>query len=82
MISVLDHCGVCLALLMVVLGQVSEASAQGDVLTVTRSGDDIVGVCSSDGSYFNESCASGDFTTYMVEDKEWVNDTTLIRNSE
>ena len=60
---------------------VSEASAQGDVITVIRSGDDTVKICSSDGFYFNESCASGDFTTYMVEDKECVNDTTLTQNS-
>ncbi len=67
-------------MLMVVSGRLG--SAQGDVVTVTRSGEgDMVEFCSSEGSCVNESCASGDFTTYLVADKECVNDTSLITQS-
>ncbi len=69
-----------MVLLIVSGGDVT--SAQGDVVTVTRSEEgDMFGICLSEGSYVNESCASGDFTTYLVEDKECVNDTSLITQS-
>ena len=55
-------------------------SALEEVITISRSGDgDIFEVSSSEGSCFNESCA-GDFSTYLVEEEECENDSTLQRS--
>ena len=72
-----------IALVVAVLiasGKLVEVSAQEEVITISRSGDgDLFEVSSSEGSCFNESCA-GDFSTYLVEERECENDTTLQRS--
>ena len=66
--------------LLIESGRFVELSAQGEVVTISRSGEgDIVRVSSSEGSCFNESCA-GDFSTYLMEEEECENDTTLQRS--
>ena len=66
--------------LLIASGRFVELSAQGEVVTISRSGNgDIFRVSSSEGSCFNESCA-GDFSTYLVEERECVSDTTLQRS--
>ena len=53
--------------------------AQEEVVTISRSGNgDIIRVSSSEGSCYNETCARN-FTTYLVEERECENDTTLQR---
>ena len=55
---------------------------QKEVVSISRirSGEgDIAKISSSDGSCHNESC-DRNFTTYLVEERECENDTTLQRS--
>ena len=61
-------------------GSFVEVSALKEVVTISRSGEgDTYRVRSSDGSCSDESCA-GDFSTYLVEERECENDSTLQRS--
>ena len=66
--------------LLIASGPFDQLSALEEVITISRSGDgDLFEVSSSEGSCFNESCA-GDFSTYLVEERECENDSTLQRS--
>ena len=66
--------------LLIPSGSYVEVSALEEVVSISRSGDkDTYRVSSSNGSCSNESCA-GNFTTYLVEERECENDTTLQKS--
>ena len=74
------HNMVLVGALLIVSGQFDQLSALEEVVSISRSGDkDTYRVSSSNGSCSNESCA-GNFTTYLVEERECENDTTLQKS--
>ena len=74
------HNMVLVGALLIVSGQFDQLSALEEVVSISRSGDkDTYRVSSSNGSCSNESCA-GNLTTYLVEERECENDTTLQKS--